>query len=76
MGKENINGLMAEPMKETGSKIKWVAKGYLVGQMEDSTKENIMMTKSKAMGNFLGVDKIILNNYIILFILTSWWKDI
>ena len=48
-GKEFINGLMAELMKETGKTTKWMDTEYLPGLMVGDMKVNMWMIKRMGM---------------------------
>ena len=45
---------MGDSIKVTGKKIKCMEKGNILGKMEENTKENIWMTRSKDFGSING----------------------
>jgi hypothetical protein len=51
---ENMCGLMANPMKDSGKKIRCMGTAYWRGKMERDTKGTLSMTREKVRGSSIG----------------------
>ena len=52
---EHINGLMDVNMKDSGKITNFMEKEYILGQMEESMMETILMTRKADLGHISGL---------------------